>query len=105
MAFDEKGYTDTSDRAYGRSVVSVRHEGTVLTFGTDVGEEICTSYGSHSNDFLLVECRHIYTSRTLGMIAETLSQMGLFSMKTNGTVFHSTSFLMVVNSMATQRIC
>jgi len=105
VAFDEKGYTVTRDRAYGRSVVSVRHEGAVLTFGTDVGEEIYTSYGNHSNDFLLVECRHIYTSRTLGMIAETLSQMALFSMKTNGTVFHSTTFSVVVNSMATQRTC
>ncbi|KAL8823188.1 MAG: hypothetical protein Q9191_006088 [Dirinaria sp. TL-2023a] len=38
VAFDENGYTVTADKNY------------------DAGQEIYVSYGSHSNDFLLVEC-------------------------------------------------
>ncbi len=53
MTFNDEGYTVTSDRAYGMSMILSWKNHTNLI---DVGEEIYVSYGAHENDFLLVEC-------------------------------------------------
>ena len=56
MNFDQQGFTVVADRGYGKRRNLKLQSMSQAKPSLEAGEEVLVSYGSHSNDFLWVEC-------------------------------------------------
>ena len=67
VTFDQSGYTVISDRAYGNTLQPSALDSTFTKSKVDVGQELQTSYGSHSNDVLLCECTFDFVHKPMNI--------------------------------------